>query len=133
MGGPMGRGKIHTYFSKNHRGAKEAPPIWGGLAYLCRKFVIFGGRKSCKSLLDRELRIFGIFEDSKIVQLQFVLFGFKASEIELREKLEARRKRGFWRDLRVFLHGRSACGGQDSDELFGWCFQAQKCCERVER
>jgi hypothetical protein len=32
--------------------------------------------------------------------LQFVLFGLRASEIELREKLEARRKRGFWRDLR---------------------------------
>jgi hypothetical protein len=63
------------------------------------------------------LKIYGIFEDSKIVQLLFVLFGLRASGIGQREKLEGRRNRGFWRDLRDFLYGRSACGGQDSDEL----------------
>jgi hypothetical protein len=29
--------------------------------------VIFGGRKNCKSLLQKELRNYGIFEDSRIV------------------------------------------------------------------
>jgi len=49
-------------------GAKEAPPIWDGLAYLCRKSAIFGGRENCKSLYGMELKNYGISEDSKIVQ-----------------------------------------------------------------
>jgi hypothetical protein len=41
---------------------------WGGLACLCRKFVIFLGCKNRKSLHEKEFKIFGIFEDSRIVQ-----------------------------------------------------------------
>jgi hypothetical protein len=51
-------------------GANYAPPILAGLAYLCRKFAIFGGRESHKSLLQKGLKIYGIFGNSKIVQSQ---------------------------------------------------------------
>ena len=50
------------------------------LTCLCRKSAIFGGRENCKSLYGKGLKIYGIFQDSKIVQSEFVLFGFRASE-----------------------------------------------------
>jgi hypothetical protein len=56
-------------------------PFWGRkialynyqrLAYLCRKSAIFVERKGCKSLRERELRIYGIFENSRIVLSQYM-------------------------------------------------------------
>jgi len=44
--------------------------MWVGLAHLCRKIVIFGGRESCKSLRKKELKNlwnFVIQQDSTIV------------------------------------------------------------------
>jgi hypothetical protein len=37
--------------------------------------TIFGGRESCKSLYKKGLKIYGIFEDGKIVLSQFVRSG----------------------------------------------------------
>ncbi len=53
-------------------GRKKALYNYKGLACLCRKFVIFWGRESCKSLCVIELKNYGIFEDSRIVQSQYV-------------------------------------------------------------
>jgi hypothetical protein len=61
------------YFSKNHGGEKTALYHYQRLACLCRKFVIFGGRKNRKSLYEKELKIYGIFGNGKIVLSQFVL------------------------------------------------------------
>jgi hypothetical protein len=83
--------------------------------------VIFGGRESCKSLYEKELKIYGIFENSKIVQLLFVLFGLKASDIGQKQKAEVRseKKKGILAGFAGFFAWPVACGGQDSDERAG--------------
>jgi len=50
--------KIQNYISKNHRGRKTAHHNYPRVAYLCRKLGIFWGRKSRKSLRDKDLKIF---------------------------------------------------------------------------
>gem|GEM_PF-5236986 len=62
-------------FQRTTRAEKQPTIITPLLAYLCRKFVIFAGRENCKSLRKIELKNYGIFKDSRIVQSQHVLYG----------------------------------------------------------
>jgi hypothetical protein len=64
-----------------HGGAKEAPPIWGGVADWCRKSAIFGVRGNCKSLYKSGLKIYGIFEDSRIVLSHLVRYKYAGIQV----------------------------------------------------
>jgi len=54
------------------RGAKEAPPLWGGVADLCRKSMNRDANAKRKFLRGNEKKIYGIFGNSKIVQSELV-------------------------------------------------------------
>jgi hypothetical protein len=45
--------------------------------------VIFGERKNCKSLLQKGLKIYGIFKNSKIVQSHLVKKARKPSSLAM--------------------------------------------------
>jgi hypothetical protein len=71
---------------KELQGQKNSPLQLPPTCISVSKIRDFCGRENCKSLLEKELKIYGIFEDSKIVPLYLCLFRFRASEIEQRQK-----------------------------------------------